>query len=60
MSLTKSGTTSFLIFSIINGVVNNMVKPPSGTFSGCSLSENDLTIKNTSSGYSMVYTVLEM
>ena len=47
-------------FSIINGVVNRIIKPVA-TYSECSLTGNKLTIKNTNTaGYSLVYTILEM
>ena len=46
-------------FSIINGVVNKIIKPVA-TFCECSLSENKLTIRNTNSAYSIDYTVLQM
>ena len=47
-------------YSIINGVINSIIQS-SPSYSECSLSENNLTIKNkNTAGYSLHYTVLEM
>ena len=53
-------SNSICQLSIINGVINTIIQS-STIYSKCSLTENNLTIKNTNTvGYSLVYTILEM